>query len=146
MCDFARVASDNISARQGFSLLSLATHSVVARYAGNFAYARSGRLDRAADRELRDRHGHPGRQRPLPAHAGHREPGADDRLLGVPMGVTVPRDPGPHRGVGDLLQPRPRTAAGDVFEVAQLAAASNGSPSENCSTVSVLTVTGTDAS
>ncbi len=43
-------------------------------------------------------------------------------VLGVLMGVTVPRDPGPHRGVGDLLQPRPRTAAGDVFEVAQLAA------------------------
>jgi hypothetical protein len=35
------------------------------------------------------------------------------------MRVTVARQPRPYRGVGDLLQPRTRTAAGDVLEVAE---------------------------
>ena len=60
---------------------------------------------------LRDRHRHPRGQHPLAPGFGHLEPGADDRPLGVPVGVTVAQQSRPHRRVGQPLHPRPRARA-----------------------------------
>ena len=84
--------------------------------------AASGRFDRAADRELRHRQRHPRRDvhsRRAPATSNPR---TDDAVFGIPMRVAVAEQPRPERGVGELLQSRTGSAAGDMLEVPKLTA------------------------
>ena len=80
-------------------------------------------LDRPAQRELRHRQRHPGREVHSWRAVSMAKPALGDRTLGVAMGVAVARPAAARSWRRPTAASRPRQpGAGDVLEVAQLAA------------------------